>query len=279
MKRLASISEITEKDVIDTRTKPLRVMASDYNFYLCKHSRSSKADTLFNEFLAASFLQQWQFSVPDFVLVDISRHHIHDSVLCSEIRYSNFEKPTIGFTYLEHALHINDFMTYLSRQKKLYQILNKRKDILKILLFDLWLSNEDRSPGNMNLLINPSGGTFQVIPIDHEFIFNSNMNPGTLTHLAQEETIAGSKFFKLFLPKQKYTKIVEHLDLIKSDFISYVDVCEQNMDIFIHQLPSAWNISIAEKQQWFQLLFSQNWIEETFQRFTEYIALTQTRSL
>jgi len=172
LKTLNSISEIFAQHVIETSGRPLMVEASDLKTYLCKHTKERQANVLFNEFIATSFLQLWGFTLPEMVFLKIKKEHITDEILSGWIQYSNFGKTCLGFEYLQFAQTLTEMDLGIQSNTTARQKLINKNDLLRIILFDIWLANEDRSPNNFNLLLNPESQGYRIIPIDtfHSFI-------------------------------------------------------------------------------------------------------------
>jgi len=72
---LHSITEIKPEHCYQTRgSRPVRALCNDLNYYVCKyHTSSGFPYHLFNEYLAACFLQIWQLPVPEFAFVKIKK--------------------------------------------------------------------------------------------------------------------------------------------------------------------------------------------------------------
>ena len=108
MRTVTSISEIFKNQVFNTSSKPLQVEADDFNTYICKHTKEHKANLLFNEYLAAKFLQAWRIVIPEMVFIHVKEEHVTHEILSGWIQYANFEKTCIGFEYLNHAIHLSE---------------------------------------------------------------------------------------------------------------------------------------------------------------------------
>lgn len=157
MKRLNTISTF-EKKLKSRGSSPIVYLCEDINYYACKYG---KPNNLFNEYLAASFCKIWEIPVPDFSFVNVADEHIPQGHPKSDFSY-----PCFGSFYLEHAMEVSDFLnTWEGKNYEIDKIFNKT-DLLKIGLFDLWLSNEDRNHNNANLLINPTSDGYQIVAID-----------------------------------------------------------------------------------------------------------------
>lgn len=274
MKTLASISEIFAQHVIETSGRPLMVEASDLKTYLCKHTRNQKANLLFNELLANSFLQLWSLSSPEMVLLNIKREHITVEILSGWIQYANFKKPCLGFEYLQFAHTLSEMdMGIKSNQAAKQKIINKN-DLLRIVLFDIWLANEDRSPNNFNLLLNPESQGYRIIPIDHEYIFNSNSPEKDLYPLNEGDSLISTNFFLSLFPKQNRKNIVKLAQQIIEEFKENLVICHENVEQILDNIPDEWNIDVDARRGQLTQIFSSNWHSKSIDTFNSFIQLT-----
>lgn len=89
MKTLHSIEAI-HKVYNTTGSSPVLVTCNDLNEWVCKYDRSSIS--LFNEYVAASFLQLWGLKVPEFAFVTVHPDHIPEKILSGRTQGWLFEK-------------------------------------------------------------------------------------------------------------------------------------------------------------------------------------------
>ncbi len=250
------------------------VEASDLKTYLCKHTKERQANILFNEFIATSFLQLWGFTLPEMVFLKIKKEHITDEILSGWIQYSNFGKTCLGLEYLQFAQTLTEMDMGIKSNTTAKQKLINKNDLLRIILFDIWLANEDRSPNNFNLLLNPESQGYRIIPIDHEYIFNSNSAEKDIYAINKGDSIISSNLFKSLFPKQSRKNIFKLSQQIIDEFNKNVVICKENVDIIFEQIPDDWYINIEQKKEKLSKIFSSSWNKETIDTFHSFIQLT-----
>jgi hypothetical protein len=271
LKTLVSISEISREQIIETSRNPIRVEANDLNTYLCKHVKEPIANILFNEFIAHFFLQTWNIIVPDAVFIEVKREHIMNEILSGLIQYENFKKTCIGFEYLTYAQNLSEIDLGINKNRLGKQNLINKEDLLRILLFDIWVSNEDRNSNNYNLLLNPEKEGNRIIPIDHEFIFNSNSLERGVYQINDYDSLVTTSLFKSLFPKQNKKKIVILADQIIEEFFNYVKDCSHTIDNVFQQVPNEWNIDKQLKDKKLKQIFTDLWLKETVKTFKLFI--------
>ena len=271
MRTVSSISEIFKNQVFKTSSKPIQVEADDFNTYLCKHTKNRTANILFNEFLAAKFLQAWEIMIPEMVFIHIKKEHVTNEILSGWIQYANFEKTCIGFEYLNHAIHLSEIDYGLKNNKTGKQNLINKEDLLRIILFDTWLSNEDRNHNNYNLLLNPEDAGYRIIPIDHEYIFNSNSPERGIYPINEDDSLSTTSLFETLFPKQNKKKIVILANQIIDEFHQNVVNCLNTTDTIFQEIPEDWNIDKSLKKEKLEHIFSEEWYKQTIKSFNAFV--------
>ena len=145
---LQSLAGISTDDCLQTKGSfPVRVLCTDFNYYICKYFRGEgPAYSLFNEYIAACFLNTWELNPPEFAFVKIKQEHIR------EIPYPNhyFSRSCFGSLYHQEFKDVDNLFVGISVTGTNLEHL--KETFLKIAFFDIWLSNEDRTGNNYNLL-------------------------------------------------------------------------------------------------------------------------------
>ncbi len=257
MKSINVISPF-EKKLKSSGSAPIVFMCDDINYYACKYG---KPNDLFNEYLGASFCKIWEIPVPDFSFVNVEQEYVP-----SGIPKANFAYPCFGSFYLEHAMDVNDFLhTWEGNYYEIDKIFNK-VDLLKIGLFDLWLSNEDRNHNNANLLINPTIDGYQLVAIDHVTIFNtSTLNHG-LVQLSENESILNTKLCNILI--KRGAKLNQTLLELEENFYLCVKECSKKFAKILNEVPNEWNIDIVEREKLIRKnLFDDTWTNQTVSHF------------
>ena len=129
-------------------TKPLICRADDDGRYLVKYANGVTVNGLVKEWLAAHLAQDFGFNVPEFI----------PAFLCQELidAYPHFTKYDVVPKPLEGVVFASKWQEF-AEEFKLVNIntvpLELQQDLL---VFDLWVRNDDRSltslGGNVNLL-------------------------------------------------------------------------------------------------------------------------------
>ena len=257
LKSLHSISAI-EKILPSAGSKPIVVLCNDLNFYVGKYG---KPYDLFNEYIGASFARIWKIPVPDSALLHIKSDHV-PVMLPRKL----FSIPCYGAFYLEYAQDVHDFfVTWKNNPYELSKIINQ-DDLLKIGLFDIWLSNEDRNHNNTNLLIQPLLEGYQFVAIDHVNLFNSNCLENGISQLNEFESIINTDFIKMFFKRgQRLSEITEGL---VEKFYIYTRKCLKELPKILQQVPAAWGIDLVNKENLMKNQLGNNaWLEETVHSF------------
>jgi hypothetical protein len=257
LKHLNTISTF-EKKLTTKGSSPIVFWCDDFNYYACKYG---KPNNLFNEYLAASFCKIWDIPVPDFSFVTVKEEHIpvgHPK--------ADFSYPCFGSYYLEHALDAGEFLnTWEGKNYDLDKIFNK-SDLLKIGLFDLWLSNEDRNHNNNNLLINPIPEGFQIVAIDHVTIFNTNSLNYKLEQLTENDSIMKTKFCNLLF--KRGIKLTETLEELEENFYLCIKECSKKFTKILSEVPNEWKIDVVEREKLIRKnLFDDAWTRQTISYF------------
>ena len=144
------------------------------------------------------------------------------------------------------------------------------EEILEIALFDIWLSNEDRSANNPNLMFDMSKRN-RIVPIDHQYIFNSSSLHNGISTISFYDSILYSPIIKSFLKKSDL-KDKKLLDRIEKKYFNCIKICKNELDVIIKNVPENWNIEgkktkvLIESQ-----IFDDDWINNTWKTFINFI--------
>jgi hypothetical protein len=265
--KLKSITEIKPEDCYQTNgSRPVKVLCSDMNYYVCKYFNGvGFAGSLFNEYIAASFLKLWDLQVPDFAVVEVDSQHLVQTDLPKHF----FNMPCFGSFYHGNFPEVDKFMIdnkYLRKNNKtaLYSF-------LKIGIFDIWMCNEDRSFNNFNLLYNTSENVF--VPIDHVCCFNGNNLDKEHYPISDNESILDSPFLSRFFSRNlQQLKSDIRLEIL-NDFKSCVKLCNVQLDNILNSAPLEWNTKPDYLRQRLRFLFSENWIKQCENQFNRIFVL------
>ena len=267
MKRVKSIQPIIKR--YDTQgSRPIQIMGDDLNQWVCKYGDVQK---LFNELLAYEFAKLWNIKIPESALIEIDYDkHVQTFSDKRGLERRFFERECFGSCFLEKALDVNKSML---GNKEIVRKIKNKDDFLKISLFDIWLSNEDRNCGNYNLLlktIEGGGGYTLLYIIDNADIFNSSMAyTQGLMDITEEDTVLNSELALLLFKKD--TQIVKKVDTLLSLFPSFVECCKKELSNIYQQIPPKWNINISQYETKINELFSEKWLDICNKTFRTYI--------
>lgn len=247
-------------------SQPALVTCDDLKDWVCKYHHSKSV--LFNEFLSSCFLNCWKIPTPEICFLNLDQKHIPEKYL-NTLQPHFFKTACFGSKFLPYAKEMDYFFGTLKHQK---QVLNKieKEDFLKIGLFDLWISNDDRNHNNYNLLLNAdSAEKWRFYAIDHGAVFNTGCLNRGLVHITEEESILNSNAFKTLFSKR--SSEIKDLKKLLKDFYFYTLQCEKNVDNYIEAVPESWNIDKHEIKEDIKQIFSSQWLKETEQVFLQYV--------
>jgi len=270
MNRLISIEEVSKR--YDTSgSRPLLVHASDLEYYICKYPYHHRDPKLLNEYLAFHFARVWDIKIPELGLVQVKPEHLPQEMLGMQLSYLSIEKPLIGSRLVVDVIEIIDSSSTGISASDLKKY--NRMDFLKLALFDIWLSNEDRNCGNMNLLVNYQDEVILPIAIDHEKIFNSGSPFGQIYALSYEDSLFYSNLFhRLFTNRRKNNlRLFEEIGASLQPFTSK---CQHNLKSIVDEIPEEWGYNKDEIYRNLSLrIFAQEWISEVKKTYLEFISL------
>lgn len=273
MQTTNSISEIS-KVIRTSGSNPVVVLTEGIEEFVCKYSTNTPANKLLIEYLGYSFAAIWNIPIPQAKLVNILQEHIPDHILGNGIQRRSFEIPTIGSLNYPESKEMDKTLiaSWQARKAQLRKIQNK-EDFLKIGLFDLWLSNEDRNHNNFNLLIQPTDRGAQVMAIDHEKCFNSGIiDPNRpIYQLTGDESILTTEIIPLLF--RQGIELDTIIDSILDEFPVLVAECQAQMAQLMQHIPPSWGINTERLEEFLNNnIFAQEWIDETSPNFRQYIA-------
>lgn len=257
--------------VYDTNgSSPVLVTCDDIEDWVCKYDQS--VNSLFNEFIASRFLNLWGLSTPPMSLVTVLPEHIPNTMIGGRLQTRFFQKHCFGSKLLLHAKEVDEFFEIFKSNYYELAKINSREDFLKIGLFDLWISNEDRNHNNYNLILKPEqDGTYTFNAIDHVACFNSGGLNMPLYHLTQDETLLTTDAAKILFSKG--VKLNAALDNLAEDLYLCSNECHENLEDILADLPDSWGIDRAQVRNYIEQIFDKNWLQQTEQIFRQYVQL------
>ena len=260
-KYLQSIEQVEPHQIIQTGCEPILVFCDNLEYYVCKYNTTGgSANMLFREFVAASFLKIWGLQVPDFALVNLQNQHNPESK-----GNINNQMPCFGSLHNNEYREVDAFVGEMSNTQRAK--FADKIDLLKIALFDYWVSNEDRSFNNYNLLLHLTENKYQILPIDNGSVFHTGNQDKQNYTLSEAETLLTSPFlFSLF----KNTDSIDNETIIALEDYYYfcTERCKLALQEILTHIPPQW---LIDKQKEYdnlvQFLFQDSWLKECWQTF------------
>ena len=250
-------------------------MTDDLENYVCKYSNGVPSNKLLIEYLGFAFARIWGLQIPEAAFVNILPVHVPESILSGGIQGNFFNRLTLGSRYNEGLKEI-DFTLIASWKSKKSQIkkIQNREDFLKIGLFDIWLSNEDRVENNPNLMLKALPNGKQIIVIDHEKCFNSGIidNDRPIYQINEADSLLCTDILPLFYPKKAELK--EMSDQLLVDFPTLALNCKNEIGEILKLIPQDWGINNLTIENYLNnTIFGENWIDDCKDTFTQFINL------
>jgi hypothetical protein len=274
LQTLTSISEISK--VFQTSgSKPVLVMTEDLENYVCKYANGIPSNKLLIEYLGYAFSKQWELQIPEAAFVNILPEHVPAHILNGVIQGNFFHVPTLGSKFHEGLKEIDSTLiaSWKSKKSQIKKISNKA-DFLKIGLFDIWLSNEDRVQNNPNLMLKALPNGKQIIVIDHEKCFNSGIIDlnRPIYQINEADSILCTDILPLFYPKS--TELDAIAVQLLNDFPHFVSACQEELVEILELIPAEWSINNQVIENYLNnTIFGENWIAECRENFLHFINL------
>lgn len=267
MKSLHTIENIHK--IFDTAgSSPLLVSCNDKNLWVCKYDTTHHS--LLNELLAAEFAKIWNIKVPDTSLITVKDEHIPNTMK-PRIQSHWFKKECFGSLYLADAKEIDVTTFSLFKNKSFRDKVHDKDDFLKIALFDIWLSNEDRNYNNFNLLLDTTANKISFFyAIDHVNIFNTSSLKYGLYQLNDNDTILNTELARILFSKN--TKLMQLVDNILRNFYLCTLECRDRLPEILKLIPVSWKLDLDYiREQLEDSIFKDSWFKECDNTFREFI--------
>mgnify|MGYP006872983374 CR=1 FL=1 len=256
--KLRSIKPI--EHYYDTGEKPVLVVCSDTNAYICKYMRSSaSAYKLACELIGSVLADSWHLCSPSIALVNINPNH-WTKYLGQNIIVS----PSIGFKKIDNVVDITP-----STSGMITPSFKLIKQLMKIALFDFWVANEDRNVNNANLLFDLLNNSF--IPIDFGCIFNTASFDFHMTQLTSTDSILSTNLFHHLVDDSGNKQVGEFIKSLSTLFFSYIENCHAVSEAITTNMPREWNIPTEIVENKLQQLFDEAWIANVWNNFEDCI--------
>lgn len=267
MKSLQTIESIHK--IFDTSgSHPVLVTCDDRQDWVCKYDQHPIY--LFNELIAADFARIWNIRVPETALITVKEEHIPDDML-PQLQKMWFKKECFGSLFHQDAKEIDLSMLPLFRERTFRTKVKNKSDFLKIALFDIWLSNDDRNHNNFNLLLSTeAGNTHFFYVIDHVGIFNSSSLKLGIYELSCDDSIIKTDLARILFSKNKKIKYIVE-DLVEKFYLCVLE-CKNQLPEILSQVPASWNLDLPLlEKQIRESIFTDEWLKTCENTFREFI--------
>ena len=263
-----SIEKVEDDQHFDTGCKPLLVHCNDLNHYVCKYLNGNyRADLLFREFIAASFLNIWKLQIPPFGVVMLKENHKPNFPF-----NINSDIPCFGSQFNNEYKEVDSFIQEMSNSQK--QKYLTKEDFLSIAFFDIWVSNEDRHQGNYNLMLKLVNDEYYFVPIDHNSVFHTGCHDKENYSISHNESILASPLLASLFRVKELTDTQYIASLQRKCYIC-IQSCKAVLMNLIEEVPTQWQINNqVEYNNLVQFLFTDEWIKTSWQVFTKYLQLS-----
>lgn len=264
---LYSIEAVEPHQVFHTGCRPVLVLGSDLEYYVCKYQQTGTSSNLLaREYLAAQLLRLWQLPVPDFVLMHIQPEHLPASLGLGIVRH---DVPAFGSRYHRDYKEVDAFLAVIPRgQRGQFD----STGFLTIAFFDLWIGNDDRHPTNYNLLLAAGTSGYQFIPIDHNHVFHGGNQMREHHPLSFQESLLSSPLLRMLFKKGELSHGQRHLQALEKEWYLRHLRCKDALSAILASLPAEWRIDIAKTEAELQsFLFSDQWFEQCWQSFLYHL--------
>lgn len=188
-------------------TKPLICRADDGGTYLVKYASGVTVNGLVKEWLAAHFAQEFGFKVPEFDSAFLYQELID--------AFPSFAKHDVVSRPVEGVVFVSKWQVFVDEFKFINVDMVPLKTQHDLLVFDLWIGNDDRNltglGGNVNLLWLVQENDFIVI--DHNLAFEYEFQGDFLkTHVFRSSAGEAGYAFDLVDRQSYQVKLQSVLD-------------------------------------------------------------------
>lgn len=273
MKHLHSIEQIEPHHVLQTNCRPLIVHTNELNDYLVKYVKGNvSANMLAREFIAAEFCKLWGIKFPEYALVTIKDEHLSSKL---GIGITKFQMPGFGTLYDNRLKELDRFFEEMSSYQS--NKISNPDDFLTIAFFDIWMSNDDRSLNNYNLMIKSSEDGYQFCAIDHGAVFHTgNQDKENYPITLQDSLLNSPLLLNLFTKKQLFDNQT-HEEFKKTWYICTTR-CKEKYHEIIDTIPDHWNINKQElNNQLEDFMMNDGWFNNCWQTYLEFLERIKNR--
>ena len=218
-------------------TNPYIVELDNKKKYVAKFPGNPEGDrALINEYICAELAKLFELPIPNYELVTINNIESFEQKL-PNIKMIN--GTIFCSAYMERVEPVDDY--YILTKVK------NKEDVLKTLIFDIIIGNDDRNSGNF--LVNFKNQSFTIV--DHSHVFNK----GVLWDAKSLEELIDAKIDISKMKKKPYEISIQLLnninyeEVIKKYNEQIKNIKKETIANIINNIPQDWTITIEEKNK------------------------------
>lgn len=250
MKTISASGEVL--NVYQTGDRPVLLLCADGYHYVCKYKMpGGAAYKLVNELVGSVFAKTWGIATPPFCFVT------NDSIIWRKAAISHDPlAPLFGSRKMENVFDLSEINC-----DQIKISVSSIHQLLRISLFDFWLSNEDRTCNNYNLLYDLANE--RIVSIDYGGLFNSGISGLPLYQLNESDSILSSELYD----RMKGSGIHFSFDEVYTSFIKNMRRCRALTRMILDSVPRAWNVDMKAIENRLSDLFTDTWVQNTWDNF------------
>jgi hypothetical protein len=197
---------------------PMKFLCSDNMIYYCKYRvtpKKEETDFLVYEIVCHYLLKHFNIPTPNIALVELTKNSFDPGNLRRNKLYAKPGVVCFGSQHIDSYL-VNDAL--LIDSKTAFNRLANPADLIKIAIFDLWVSNTDRGKkGNFNLLVSTEAHKSVYFAFDNAFTFGGEMGLGIFNSsfgISLADKLMNTEYFRSiikYIPKSERFKIAQNM--------------------------------------------------------------------
>lgn len=228
---------------------PSKFNCDDGYDYITKHY-SAGFKHLINEFIAAHLAKEIKLNIPPFALVQID-----PEIFSPQDSFQRGKPNGLGFgsRYLDGFLkNLND-LDHLPISTKIDGD-SIEQTLLKVVIFDIWIRNDDRSINNPNILVQEVDREFRIFAIDHAAIFAQlpylELNKEKEEAPTLEDTLI---YHPLFIKIKNSLGLFFDME-VKDIILNIKKIKNQIIRDIVNEIPNEWKLDYQQKDKIIEFL-------------------------
>ena len=139
--------------------------------------------------------------------------------------------------------------------------------LLKIALFDFWITNEDRTYNNANLLYDLENE--DLVSIDYGGIFNNVSFDYSSEQLTETDSILCADLSAHLLASVTIKDIESALPILQTEYLRSVNTTRKQINSISQEMPKEWALPTNKIVGKLTELVEHQWVEDTWNNFIE----------